>query len=83
MNGFGGITAGSNLIVTSISASTYYGIPSGGGSTTPGGSDTQIQFNDGGSTFGGNSKLTYNKTTNTLSSSIGQFTAVTGSVLTA
>lgn len=31
----------------------------------PGGSDTQIQFNDGGS-FGGDSDLTYNKTTNTL-----------------
>lgn len=31
----------------------------------PGGSDTQVQFNDGGS-FGGDSDLTYNKTTNTL-----------------
>ena len=38
----------------------------GGGSTSPGGSDTQIQFNDGGS-FGGDSGLTYNKTTDTLS----------------
>lgn len=35
-------------------------------STTPGGSDTQIQFNDGGS-FGGDAGLTYNKTTDTLS----------------
>ena len=35
------------------------------GSGTPGGSDTQIQFNDGGS-FGGDSDLTWNKTTNTL-----------------
>jgi hypothetical protein len=36
----------------------------GGG--TPGGSDTQVQFNDGGSTFGGDAGLTYNKTTDTL-----------------
>ncbi len=33
--------------------------------TTPGGSDTQVQFNDGGA-FGGDSDLTFNKTTNTL-----------------
>jgi hypothetical protein len=37
---------------------------SGGGSASPGGSDTQVQFNDGGSTFGGDSGFTYNKTTN-------------------
>ena len=42
-------------------------ISEGGGGGTPGGSDTQIQFNDGGS-FGGDSDLTYNKTTNTLQS---------------
>lgn len=30
------------------------------------GSDTQIQFNDGGSALGGDADLTYNKTTNTL-----------------
>jgi hypothetical protein len=34
--------------------------------STPGGLDTEIQFNDSGS-FGGDSGLTYNKTTNTLS----------------
>jgi len=33
---------------------------------TPGGSDTQVQFNDGGSTFGGDAGLTYNKTTDAL-----------------
>jgi hypothetical protein len=38
----------------------------GGGSTTPGGLDTYVQFNDGGSTFGGDAGLTYNKTTDTL-----------------
>jgi hypothetical protein len=37
----------------------------GGGGGTPGGSDTQIQFNDGGS-FGGDADLTWNKTTNLL-----------------
>ena len=40
-------------------------ISEGGGGGTPGGSNTQIQFNDGGS-FGGDADLTYNKTTNTL-----------------
>ena len=39
----------------------------GGGGGSPGGSNTQIQFNDGGS-FGGDADLTYNKTTNTLQS---------------
>ncbi|TSC62833.1 MAG: hypothetical protein Greene041614_260, partial [Parcubacteria group bacterium Greene0416_14] len=33
-----------------------------GGSTTPGGSDTQIQYNDGGTTFGGASLLVYDDT---------------------
>ena len=32
---------------------------------TPGGSDTQVQFNDGGSALGGDAGFTYNKTTNT------------------
>jgi hypothetical protein len=34
--------------------------------TTPGGLDTYVQFNDGGSTFGGDAEFTYNKTTNIL-----------------
>lgn len=37
----------------------------GGGGGTPGGSNTQIQFNDGG-TFAGSASLTFDKTTNTL-----------------
>lgn len=37
----------------------------GGGGGSPGGSDTQVQFNDGGS-FGGDAGLAYNKTTDTL-----------------
>ena len=40
-------------------------ITGGGGSGTPGGSDTQVQFNDSGA-FAGDSDFTFNKTTNTL-----------------
>lgn len=39
---------------------------SGGSGGTPGGSDTEVQFNDDGA-FGGDPGLTYDKTTNTLS----------------
>jgi len=38
----------------------------GGGATTPGGSDTHVQFNDG-STMGGDAGMVYNKTTDVLS----------------
>jgi hypothetical protein len=38
---------------------------SGGVGGSPGGSDTQVQFNDGG-TFGGDAGLVFNKTTNVL-----------------
>jgi hypothetical protein len=38
----------------------------GGGGGTPGGADTQVQFNDGGA-FGGDAGLSYNKTTDKLS----------------
>ncbi len=58
-----GVTATYNAGITTITISGG----GGGGSTNPGGSDTQVQFNDGGSTFGGDSGLTYNKTTDTLS----------------
>lgn len=34
--------------------------------SVPGGSDTYVQFNDGGTTFGGDAGLTYNKTTDSL-----------------
>lgn len=37
----------------------------GGGNGSPGGANTQVQFNDAG-TFGGDSGFTYNKNTNTL-----------------
>lgn len=51
----GCLTASSSLIVST-------GSPCGsGGSGTPGGSDTQVQFNDS-SSFGGDAGFTYNKT---------------------
>lgn len=41
-------------------------ISAAGGSGSPSGSNTQVQFNDGGS-FGGDADMTYDKTTNVLS----------------
>lgn len=55
----------------------------GGGTTTPGGLDTYVQFNDGGSTFGGVAGLTFNKTTNTLSTTnlvVSNIATVSGNV---
>ena len=49
----------------------------GGGSGTPGGATTQVQFNDGGA-FGGSERLTFNKTTG-LTQLSGSF-EITGSV---
>lgn len=51
-----------NGAVSHLSTSSLASIFSSGGS--PGGSDTYVQFNDGGSTFGGDSGFTYNKTAN-------------------
>ncbi len=57
--------------ITMLSASIGGGIftssslAGGGGGGTPGGSNTQVQFNDGGS-FGGDSDLVWNSTTNAL-----------------
>lgn len=55
-------TTSSILTLTDFQAQqTKIIIPTGGGGGgTPGGSDTQVQFNDGGS-FGGNSRFTYDK----------------------
>jgi hypothetical protein len=53
------ITVGSGLTMTGTTLSA-----SGGGGT-PGGSTTQVQFNDAGA-FGGDAGLTYDKTTDTL-----------------
>ena len=61
------LVAGTNVTITTNDSTDTITINAsgGGGGGTPGGSDTQVQFNDG-STFGGDSDLTYNKTTNTL-----------------
>jgi hypothetical protein len=48
------------------SAGTWTNMGSGGGGGgTPGGNDTEVQFNDGGS-LAGNAGFTYNKTTNAM-----------------
>lgn len=71
----------STINVTTLSASSFVGLPpSAGGLTPPGGSDTTIQFNSG-STFSGSANLTYNYTTNILSGSTARFTTITGSTL--
>jgi len=65
--------SGANLIFTTAPASAVaiqirelaVAVASSGGGS-PGGSNTQVQFNDG-SSFGGNAQFTYNKTTNLLS----------------
>lgn len=49
-------------------------------SASPGGSSTQVQFNDGGSAFGGDAGLTYNKTTDTLTGVTIKATAFSGSL---
>ena len=66
----------SNLLLTynSSSGEVHYTsslalYPDGGGSggsTNAAGSDTQVQFNDGGTNFGGDAGLTYNSSTDTL-----------------
>lgn len=52
----------------------------GAGAGSPAGSDMQVQFNDGGSTFGGDAGLTYNKTTDVLTAVGGFVGALTGNV---
>ena len=54
------IILGTNLSFTGTTLNA-----AGGGGGTPGGSDTQVQFNDGGA-FGGDSGLLFNKTSNKL-----------------
>lgn len=61
-----GQLTGSTLVISAsvVSASTYLGI-TGGGSTSPGGTDQTIQFNSG-STFAGSNNLKFDYSTNTL-----------------
>ncbi len=57
------LVEGTNMSITDDGLGNITFDATGGG--TPGGSDTQVQFNDGGA-FGGDSTFTYNKTTDTL-----------------
>jgi len=68
---------GKKVLVADASGLLYWIIKdsvggTGGGGGTPGGSDTYIQFNDGGS-FGGDAGFTYNKTTNVFSTNNGAY----------
>lgn len=66
----GGTTRGAYIDLTSCNASVGTNLlASGGGGGTPGGANTYVQFNDGG-TFGGNGAFVFDKTTSTLTSSI-------------
>lgn len=56
--------SGKCLAVNSLETGIEFAVCGGGGGT-PGGSDTQVQFNDSGS-FAGDSGLVFNKTTNVL-----------------
>ena len=70
------------LAVDTTNNRIYIGAADGSGTligSAPGGSDTQVQFNDSG-ILGGDSGLTYNKTTDTLT--IGGDIAVNGGDLT-
>lgn len=59
------IAAGSNITLTTNASTDTLTIAASGGGGNPGGSDTQVQFNDSGS-FGGDAGLVFNKTTNAL-----------------
>jgi hypothetical protein len=81
----GAISTTGNAYVGNILTNGYYyanGVVfgGGGGGGTPGGANTQIQFNDNG-VFGGSNGLTFNKTTNAVATT-GVFSA-TGNILTA
>lgn len=70
-----------------LQAGPFRGSAAGGGSvagtTNPGGADTYVQFNDAG-IFGGVAGLTFNKTTNTLSTTnlaVSSIATVSGNVI--
>lgn len=59
------LVEGSNITLTQSGQTITIASTGGGGGGTPGGSNTQVQFNDAGS-FGGDAGLTYDKTNNIL-----------------
>jgi hypothetical protein len=60
--------AGTNITIVgnNTSKTVTFSASGGGGGGTPGGADTNVQFNDGGS-FGGTAGFTFDKTTNAVS----------------
>ena len=68
-------TPGTNITIVGGVISSTAG--SGG---TPGGADTQVQFNSG-STFSGSSNLIYDYTNNILSGTTAKFTTISGSTI--
>ena len=64
---------GVSIVAVYADPVTHRLLVSGTGGGTPGGSDTQVQFNDGG-TFGGDAGFVYNKTTNTVTLDVIQLT---------
>ena len=65
----GGTNRGAYIDLTAAAASIGTNLLAGGGGGTPGGANTQVQFNDAGA-FGGNGAFVYNKATSTLTVSI-------------
>lgn len=74
--GTGATTLTGCLTGNGTSAITGTGSPCGGSGSTPGGSDTYVQFNDA-SSFGGSSLLTFSKGTGLLSGLSAFFTFTT------
>lgn len=70
-----------HVLQTDGAGVTSWVAPSGGGSGSPGGSDTQVQFNDS-AAFGGDAGLTYNKTSNVLTNTGGGLSLVQGTITT-
>lgn len=82
------ISGGSNgyVLRTDGAGNLSWTAQTGGGGGTPGGSNTQVQFNDGGA-FGASANFTFNKSTNTLSATNvtgngSGLTAITGANVT-
>jgi len=74
-DGSSAFIAGTGVSISSASNGAVTIAAAAGGLVA--GSDTHVQFNDGGSSFGGDSGLTYNKTSDTLTGVTGSFFSTT------